>query len=119
MATTGQRPFGAASTVKARLGGRAGTTALRLCARSGGVRASGVGSVVVRQVGPQRRPRPGDVAEHDREALLLVVETDAVIDGGERAASVEVRRGVCRAVETGQQRASVADRRDPPFAEPV
>ena len=62
------------------------------------------------------RDRPQILA---RIRLLLVVETDAVIDGGERAASVEVGRGVCRAVETGQQRASVGDRGDPPLAESV
>jgi hypothetical protein len=45
-----------------------------------------VGSVVVAQLRPERRPRCRRVAEHDRQSLFVVVEADAVVDPRERRA---------------------------------
>src|ERR1700690_3055976 len=75
--------------------------------------------VVVPQLRPERRPGCCGSAEHDRKTLLLIVETDVVVDDRECSTSLEVGGGVAGVVEPGEQGASIGGLWVSPFPESV
>ncbi len=75
--------------------------------------------VVVPQVRPERRPATRRAAEHHWEALLVVVETDAVVDGGERSRVIDVGLGFGPAFVADEQDVGVAGRWHPHSLKPL
>jgi hypothetical protein len=68
---------------------------------------------------PEGRPGRGGAAEQERQALFLVDEADAVVDGGEPAAAVELGPGLGRVVVADDEGVPVGDGGLSPFAEAV
>src|SRR5206468_7642898 len=81
--------------------------------------SAGVRSIVVGEAGPERVPGSGWPAEEERQALLVVLEADSVVDLAEAAARGEERRRVARAVEADDERVGVRPVGPPPLAEAV